>query len=61
MPSNAHQMRDFVNRIKDPAVQELVRRVRHAYAQRGVTATSKTALTRTTLEAMFATPRANVR
>jgi site-specific recombinase XerC len=53
--SKAHQMRDVGNPTKNPAVQELVRRIRRAYAQRGVTATSKTALTRTPLESMFAT------
>jgi integrase len=53
--SKAHQMRDFANPTKDPAVQELVRRIRRAYAQRGESAVSKTALTKGPLEAMMAT------
>lgn len=53
--SKAHQMRDLANPTKDPAVQELVRRIRRAYAQRGESAVSKTALTKGPLEAMLAT------
>jgi hypothetical protein len=34
--SKAHQMRDVTNPTRDPAVQELVRRIRRAYAARGV-------------------------
>ena len=53
--SKAHQMRDVSNPTRDPAVQELVRRIRRAYATRGVRPLSKTALTKDPLEAMVAT------
>ncbi len=53
--SKAHQLRDFANPARDPAVQELLRRVRRAYASRGVHPTRKTALTKDPLEAMLAT------
>ena len=53
--SKAHQMRDVVNPTRDPAVQELVRRIRRAYAGRGERPDRKTALTRGPLEAMLAT------
>jgi hypothetical protein len=53
--SKAHQLRDMPNSTRDPAVQELVRRIRRAYAARGVRAASKAALTRDPLEAMLAT------
>ena len=53
--SKAHQMRDITNPTRDPAVQELVRRIRRAYATRGVRPVSKTALTKDPLEAMLAT------
>jgi hypothetical protein len=53
--SKAHQMRDLANPARDPAVQELVRRIRRAYASRGVRPASKAALTRDPLEAMLAT------
>ena len=53
--SKAHQMRDAPNPTRDPAVQELVRRIRRAYVARGVRPASKTALTRDPLEAMLAT------
>lgn len=53
--SKAHQMRDFPNPARDPGVQELVRRIRRAYAARGVRPASKAALTRDPLEAMLAT------
>jgi integrase len=53
--SKAHQMRDVSNPTRDPAVQELVRRIRRAYASRGIRPTSKTALTKNPLEAMLAT------
>src|ERR1700736_243765 len=33
--SKAHQMRDATNAVRDPTVQELVRRIRRAYAARG--------------------------
>jgi integrase len=53
--SKAHQMRDVTNAVRDPAVQELVRRIRRAYAARGVRPAAKAALTRDPLEAMLAT------
>jgi integrase len=53
--SKAHQMRDALNPTRDPAVQELVRRIRRAYAARGERPASKTALTKDPLEAMLAT------
>ena len=53
--SKAHQMRDVANPTRDPAVQELVRRIRRAYATRGVRPASKAALTKDPLEAMLAT------
>lgn len=53
--SKAHQLRDVPNPTRDPAVQELVRRIRRAYSARGVRPQGKTALTREPLEAMLAT------
>ena len=53
--SKAHQMQDVLNPTRDPAVQELVRRIRRAYAARGERPASKTALTKDPLEAMLAT------
>jgi integrase len=53
--SKAHQMRDVTNPTRDPTVQELVRRVRRAYAARGERPDRKTALTRDPLEAMLDT------
>jgi integrase len=53
--SKAHQIRDIPNPARDPAVQELLRRIRRAYAARGVGPASKTALTKGPLEAMLAT------
>ena len=53
--STAHQVREQRNPTQDPAVQELVRRIRRAYAVRGVRPARKTALTRDPLEAMLAT------
>jgi hypothetical protein len=44
--SKAHQMRDLANPTKDPAVQELVRRIRRAYAARGVRPAAKHARSR---------------
>jgi integrase len=43
------------NPTRDPTVQELVSRIRRAYAARGVRPASKTALTKDPLEAMLAT------
>ena len=53
--SKAHQVREHPNPAKDPAVHELVRRIRRAYAARGVRPAAKAALTRDPLEAMLAT------
>jgi integrase len=53
--SRAHQVRDVANPVRDPAVQELVRRIRRAQVARGVRPASKTALTREPLLAMLAT------
>jgi integrase len=53
--SKAHQMRAVPNPTRDPTVQELVSRIRRAYAARGVRPASKTALTKDPLEAMLAT------
>jgi integrase len=53
--SKAHQLRGLVNPTRDPAVQELVHRIRRAYAARGVRPVAKAALTRDPLEAMLAT------
>ena len=53
--SKAHQLRELNNPTRDPAVQELVRRIRRAYAARGVRPAAKAALTRDPLEAMLAT------
>jgi len=53
--SKAHQMRDVTNSVRDPAVQELVRRIRRAYAARGALPSRKPALTKTPLEALLAT------
>lgn len=53
--SKAHQIRDVANPTRDPTVQELVRRVRRAYAARGERPDRKTALTRDPLEAMLVT------
>jgi len=53
--SKAHQLREAPNPARDPAVQELVKRIRRAYASRGVRPGRKTALTKTPLEAMLAT------
>jgi integrase len=53
--SKTHQLREVANPARDPLVQELVRRVRRAYAARGVRPDRKTALTRDPLEAMLAT------
>ncbi len=53
--SKAHQVRELTNSARDPAVQELVRRIRRAYAARGVRPAAKQALTRDPLEALLAT------
>jgi integrase len=53
--SKAHQMRDLPNPARDPGVQELVRRIRRAYAARGERARPKAALTQEPLQALLAT------
>jgi len=53
--SKAHQMRDLPNPARDATVQELVHRIRRAYAARGAAPASKPALTKDPLEAMLAT------
>jgi integrase len=53
--SKAHTLREQPNPVRDIAVQELVRRVRRAHAQRGELSTPKQALTKDPLEAMLAT------
>ncbi len=53
--SKAHQLAEVPNPTRDPAVQELVKRIRRAYAGRGVRPARKTALTKTPLEALLAT------
>jgi integrase len=53
--SKAHQTRELGSPTRDPLVQELVRRIRRAYAQRGDVPAAKTALTKGPLEAMLAT------
>ena len=53
--SKAHQLRELANPVRDPAVQELVRRIRRGHATRGVRPHAKTALTRDPLTALLAT------
>lgn len=53
--SKAHQLRELANPTRDPTVQELVHRIRRAYAARGERPRSKAALTRDPFEAMLAT------
>jgi integrase len=53
--SKAHTLRESANPVRDIAVQELVRRVRRAHAQRGELSQPKRALTKDPLEAMLAT------
>jgi integrase len=53
--SKAHEMKGVPSPTRDPAVQELVRRTRRAYANRGVRPNAKSALTREPLEALLAT------
>lgn len=45
-------MREAANPARDPAIQELVRRVRRAYAARGARPASKTVLTKDPLAAV---------
>jgi integrase len=53
--SKAHTLRESPNPVRDIAVQELVRRVRRAHAQRGELSQPKQALTKDPLEAILAT------
>ncbi len=53
--SKAHQVRELANPMRDPAVQELLRRIRRVYAARGERPAPKTALTKAPLEALLAT------
>lgn len=53
--SKTHQVRDLANPVRDPAVQEVVRRIRRGHATRGVRPAAKTALTQDPLTAVLAT------
>ncbi len=53
--SKAHTLRESPNPVRDVQVQELLRRVRRAHAQRGELSTPKQALTKDPLEAILAT------
>lgn len=53
--SKAHQLRELANPVRDPAVRELVRRIRRAHATRGVRPAAKAALTKDPLTAMLET------
>jgi integrase len=53
--SKAHTLREQLNPVRDVHVQELLRRVRRAHAQRGEVSTPKQALTKEPLEAVLAT------
>ena len=53
--SKAHALREQPNPVRDIALQELLRRVRRAHAQRGALSTPKRALTKDPLQAMLAT------
>jgi hypothetical protein len=53
--SKAHTLREQFNPVRDVHVQELLRRIRRANAQRGELSTPKQALTKGPLEAMLAT------
>jgi integrase len=53
--SKAHTLREVPNPVRDVAVQELIRRVRRAHAQRGELSTPKRALTKDLFEALLAT------
>lgn len=55
MLSKAHQLKEFANPVRATDVQELLRRVRRAYASRGVRATPKPALVHAPLDALLAT------
>lgn len=53
--SKAHQLQELTNPLRASEVQELLRRVRRAYASRGVRATSKPALVNASLDALLST------
>ena len=53
--SKAHMLKSQPNPVRAPEVQELIRRVRRAHAQRGDLPRPKQALTKDPLEAMLAT------
>ncbi len=53
--SKAHTLREQLNPVRDVHVQELLRRVRRAHAQRGELSTPKQALTKDPFEALLAT------
>lgn len=53
--SKVHQMKRLPNPCDDPAVKQLFKRARRAYAKRGALPHSKTAATKEPLEAMLAT------
>jgi site-specific recombinase XerC len=53
--SKAHQLHGLANPVRSPAVQELVRRARRAYAARAALSQRADALTKDPLEAMLAT------
>jgi integrase len=53
--SKAHQLRELANPLRDPQVQELMKRVRRAYASRGAVSQPKRALTAEPLAVMLAT------
>lgn len=53
--SKVHTLQGQANPTRDPAVQELMKRVRRAYARREVSPVRKTALPREPLEKMLAT------
>lgn len=53
--SKVHQMKRLPNPCEEPAVKQLLKRARRAYAKRGALPHSKTAATKEPLEAMLAT------
>ena len=53
--SKVHQLKRLPNPCDDPAVKQLLKRARRAYAKRGALPHSKTAATKEPLEAMLAT------
>lgn len=59
--AKAHDLQELPNPVRDPAVRELVRRARRAYASRGARSSRKTAATLEPLEAMLATCTEGIR